>query len=108
MLETASFEAAHTSVAPPPGADVVDDWGSGGAERRVILGLHRYVLDSGVFVSTACIQHRDGRIDDGSTGDEAPSVYIDGAPASLNSDQARILAALLLESAALIDGWVQR
>ena len=108
MPETASIQAAHTSVAPPPGADVIDDWGSGGDDRRVILGHHRYVLDSDVFVSTACIQHRDGHIDDGSTGDEAPSVYIDGAPASLNSDQARILAALLLESAALIDGWVQR
>lgn len=97
-----------TDPAPPNGTDVIDDWGSGGDGRRVILGYNRHVIDSDVFVSTACIQHRDGRIDDGSTGDEAPSVYIDGAPASLNSDQARILAALLLESAALIDGWVQR
>ena len=92
---------------PPVGADVVDTWGSGGEDRRVILGHDRRVLDSDVFVSTSCVQHRDGHIDDGAEG-EVPSVYIDGAPASLNSDQARILAALLLESAALIDGWVQR
>ncbi|QZT54600.1 hypothetical protein [Mycolicibacterium austroafricanum] len=97
-----------TEPAAPAGASVIDDWGSGGEDRRVILGHDRHVIDSDVFVSTACIQHRDGRIDDGTTGDEGPSVYLDGAPASLNSDQARILAALLLESAALIDGWVRR
>ncbi|MGE0221117.1 hypothetical protein [Mycolicibacterium sp.] len=92
---------------PPPGTDCLDDWGSGGEDRRVILGHDRRVLDSDVFVGTSCIQWRDGRIADG-TDDDAPTVYLDGAPASLNSDQARILAALLLESAALIDGWVQR
>ncbi|MBV5244176.1 hypothetical protein KUF57_11580 [Mycolicibacterium sp. PAM1] len=104
---TTTYRPRPADPAPPPGADTIDDWGSGGEGRRVILGYNRHVIDSDVFVSTACVQDRDGHIDDGSNG-EAPSVYIDGAPASLNSDQARILAALLLESAALIDGWVQR
>ncbi len=105
---TTTYRPRPADPAPPPGADTIDDWGSGGEGRRVILGYNRHVIDSDVFVSTACVQERDGHIDDGSNGGEAPSVYIDGAPASLNSDQARVLAALLLESAALVDGWVQR
>lgn len=97
-------------VVPPPGAHIVDDWESGGDDQRVILGHNRSILDSEVYVGTACIQHRDGHIDDGSTGGEGPSVSVhtDSGQVSLNSDQARILAALLLESAALVDGWVQR
>jgi hypothetical protein len=72
----------------------------------VVLGIPHTVTDSDVTLSTSCIQHLDGRIDDGS-GDECPRVYID-QPVELNSDQARELAALLLELAAQIDGWVAR
>jgi hypothetical protein len=98
--------ADHTDVALPAGADWADTWESGGGDRRVILGIKHTITDSDVTVSTACIQHIDGAINDGGT-DECPTVYID-QPVEPNSDQARELAAPLLESAALIDGWVGR
>jgi hypothetical protein len=98
----------YPDVMPPAGSEFVDTWDSGGDGIRVILGVTHHVTDSDVTLSTSCLQHLDGRIDDGSTGDEAPSIYLNGAPANLNSDQARELAALLLELAQQIDGWVAR
>jgi hypothetical protein len=95
-------------VAPPPGAWFVDDWGSAGDDCRVILGVARAAVDSDIKVNTCCIQHADGHIDDGSTN-EYPHVYLSlGKRGNLNSDQARELAALLLEMAAEIDGWASR
>ncbi len=98
-----------TTIAPPPGARFVDDWGTSGDNSRVILGDNHTVTGSHVLVSTACAQHLDGHIDDGSTGNQSPSIYLDSNPeVGLNSDQARELAALLLELAAHIDLWVTR
>ncbi|HEY6576795.1 MAG TPA: hypothetical protein VI029_18115 [Mycobacterium sp.] len=93
-------------IGPPPGSGFVDTWEAGGGDRRVVLGIKHTVTDCDVTVSTSCIQYLDGRIDDGS-GDECPRMYIDQS-VELNSDQARELAALLLELAKQIDGWVAR
>ncbi|WP_283604982.1 hypothetical protein [Mycolicibacterium poriferae] len=96
----------------PPGAErgFGDAWGSTGSgtpDRRVVLGDTHAITGSDVTVSTSCIQHIDGHIDDGST-DEAPTIYLDGSPVELTPDQARELAALLLKLALQIEGWVAK
>ena len=56
----------------------------------------------------SAVQWADGTIDDGQI--EGPNVYVydlgEGGP--LNSDQARELAAALMEAAAELDRWAQR
>jgi hypothetical protein len=98
--------ATPPDLAPPPWASFVDTWDSALGGGRVILGVDHAITDCDLKVSTSCVQHRDGHIDDGST-DECPRVYIN-QPIELNSDQARELAAVLLELAAQVDGWVAR
>ncbi len=96
-------------IPPPPGARFVDDWGTSGDGARVILGDNHTITESNLLVTTAGAQHLDGHVDDGSTGNQGPSIYLDSNPeVGLNSDQARELAALLLELAAHIDLWVTR
>ncbi len=93
----------------PAGAEYADDWQPGDIEfppYRIVLGAKRGITDHALLVSTSAVQWVDGSIEDGSK-DECPKVWLD-QPGDLNSDQARELAALLLELAAQIDGWVQR
>lgn len=72
---------------------------------RIIFGADRTVTNHAVQVSPSAVQWADGSVDDGVV--EAPSIYVfnlgDAAP--LSSDQARELAAVLLESATMIDTW---
>ncbi|HEY2085721.1 MAG TPA: hypothetical protein VGH54_06775, partial [Mycobacterium sp.] len=88
----------------PAGADFGDIWeGEGDDVHRVVMGDTRGITDTDVIVWTSAIQYWDGSIDtDGEI--EKPALHIDaGAGAdisSLNSDQARELAAALLEAAA--------
>lgn len=75
---------------------------------RVIEAPHRKITDHRLTVAPSAVQWADGTVDDGRI--ESPHIYVygldEGSP--LNSDQARELAAALLESAAEIDGWAQR
>jgi hypothetical protein len=93
----------------PIGARTFDTWQDDDPQPyRVILGAYRRVTDHKVLVSPSAVQWADGSVDDGRI--EAPQVYIFelGESAPLNSDQARELAAALLEAADEIDGWSAR
>jgi hypothetical protein len=82
----------HANVPLPAGAALADIW-EGDDPQRVIMGPNRGITDSDVIVWTTAIQSAGGRIYD---GPEPPLVHIHGDP-ELNSDQARELAAVLLE-----------
>jgi hypothetical protein len=99
-----------TSPVPlPTGADTCDDWqGDDPQPYPVIFGADRKVTDHALTVSPSAVQWLDGTVDDGNI--EAPLVYVfnlgEGNP--LNSDQARELAAVLLDAAAEIDRWAAK
>lgn len=97
----------HPEVAPPPGVVIVDEWQQDDPQDyRVVIGADRTVTDHSARVSPSAVQWADGRVDDGRI--EGPSVYVLDVGAPLNSDQARELAAALLEAAAEVDGWAAR
>jgi hypothetical protein len=100
----------YPDIRPPSGATTVDDWQSFDPQPyRVVIGADRTVTDHVARVSPSAIQWADGSID-GHGEIELPHVYVFGLDETgpLNSDQARELAAALLETAAEIDGWVSR
>ena len=93
----------------PAGARAIGDWEADDPQPyRAIEAAHRKITDHRLTVAPSAVQWADGSVDDGRI--EGPHVYVygldEGCP--LNSDQARELAAALLESAAEIDGWAQR
>jgi hypothetical protein len=100
----------YPDIVPLPGADFVGDWQGGDPPHRVIFGVDRTVTDHTVRVYASAVQLADGTTDDHLI--EGPRVYVqDGEKfglEGLNSDQARELAAVLLVTAAEIDGWVAR
>jgi hypothetical protein len=100
---TATSTDPHPDVTPPPGADMVDRW-DGDPPGRLIYGADRTVTDHPVRVYPYIRQLSDGSITE-------PYVYVaDGEMkglGELNCDQARELAAALLETAAEIDRWVK-
>jgi hypothetical protein len=73
---------------------------------RVIYGVPRGVTGHELALQTSAIQYSDGGIN---TTDDPPqvSIYMHEASA-LTSDQARELAASLIEAADEVDGWVAR
>ena len=93
-----------SGVPLPAGAIMVGDWQARGPEMpyRVIFGANRGVTDHRAQVSAGAIQFADGRIDDGQIA--TPSISVSHAD-PLTSDQARELAALLLEAADELDEW---
>jgi hypothetical protein len=91
----------------PAGAEFGDEWDPDDL-HRVIMGAERHVTDSDVVVWTSAIQFADGSIDDAACGGESPQVNLGGNHGELNSDQARELAAAILEAANEIDGWTAR
>jgi hypothetical protein len=95
------YEQHPTSDIPlPAGAAFGDTW-EGDGPQRVVMGPTRGITDSDFTVWTSAIQCADGRIDS-----EPPEVHIAGdTDSGLNSDQARELAAALLEAAGELDGW---
>ncbi len=105
--------ATLLSITPPPNADAVYDWETNIEDHqpyRTICGADRRVTDHEVTVYTAVTQLADGSIEDNDLA--APGVYVcqgdrDCIP-RLNSDQARELAAALLECSAELDRWVQQ
>jgi hypothetical protein len=86
----------------PAGAVFGDVW-EGTDPERVIQWPHRGVTDSDAIIRMTAIQRADGRI---ASEPEPPLVYIQhNTDSGLNSDQARELAAALLEAAAEMDAW---
>lgn len=101
-------ESASQAFDLPLGADTADEWQDIDSQfrpYRIVQGPDRHITDNSLVVTTTAVQWGDGTIEDG-TNDECPKIWIDQS--DLNSDQARELAAVLLESATLIDGWAQR
>jgi hypothetical protein len=100
------YEQPPTPDVPlPAGAAFADIW-EGTDPKRVIMGPDRGVTDSDVRIWTTAIQRTDGGID---SEPEPPQVHIeaDTDRSGLSSDQARELAAALLEAAAQLDGWLR-
>lgn len=100
--------ALSPAISPPPGTDFACPW-EGDPPHRTVFGVDRTITDSDARVYAAAIQLADGTVDDGTI--EPPCLYVcDGERDGihLNSDQARELAAALLQTANEIDGWVNR
>jgi hypothetical protein len=97
------YEQHPTSDIPLPAGAVFGDTWEGDGPQRVVMGQTRGITDSDFTVWTSAIQCADGRIDS-----EPPEVHIAGdTDSGLNSDQARELAAALLEAAAEMDAWLR-
>ena len=98
-----------SDVALPSGVVRVNAWEPDGDEAhyRFIVGPTRTLTDHPIRVSVHAFQWSDGTLDDGDIL-SAPGIAIHDADASvpLKSDQARELAAALLEAAAEFDRWV--
>jgi hypothetical protein len=95
------LDALIGDVPLPAGALFGDIW-EGDDPARVIMGQSHGITGTDVLVWTSAIQWADGRI--APEQPEPPRVHVEGA-VDLNSDQARELAAILLEAAAEVDGW---
>jgi hypothetical protein len=99
----------YPNIPLPAGADFAETWVRVGAEdaHRSVFGDSRAVTDSDVIVWTSVIQLWKGRLDtDGEI--RPPAVCFDGHLGNLNTDQARELAAALLEAVAEVDRWAGR
>jgi hypothetical protein len=85
----------------PAGADFGGTWDPDG--YRDVFGIDRTVTDHKVRLYSLCSQAADGATE------LACVVVADGEREGfvLNSDQARELAAVLLEAAAELDGWAR-
>lgn len=94
-----------TADVPVPAGARADIWEDG---TRTILGPVRGVGDYDLIVCTAATQFADGKIDvEGKS--EAPNVYVENHEATgMTSQQARELAAEIIEAADEIDGWSAR
>src|ERR1700682_2614559 len=95
-------------VPVPPGARP-DTWQDDSPlPYRALLGEVRGIdgVDTDlVCVQVTAVQFSDGRVDDGSVH-EPPHVYL--RDDALSAAQAHALAALLIEAADEVDGWVKR
>jgi hypothetical protein len=80
----------------PAGALEAKNWEP--ENYRIIHGPDQGITDTDVRIWTSAIQWLDGSINSDAEEDELRNV-------DLNSDQARELAAVLLETAAVLDGW---
>ena len=102
----------YPGIAAPAGAEIVGQWDLVGDTEpyRLVSGVDRTVTDHTVRVYASTVQLADGTTDEGLI--DAPSIYVASGEmlglAPLNSDQARELAAALLETAAEIDRWAGR
>lgn len=106
MTQTTAPTNPFPDVAPPAGTRA-DIW-EGTPPERIVFGADRGIPDYEVNVWTSANQFADGTLDDGSRT-EPPTVHLEvGASTGMNSDQARILAAVLIGAAEEIDGWVAR
>jgi hypothetical protein len=93
-----------TPDVPIPAGFRAQDWqGDDRRPFRVLLGEVRAIDGVDVCLQATAIQFADGTLDDGSVH-EPPLVYL--GDDALTATQARELAALLVEAADVIDGWV--
>jgi hypothetical protein len=113
-LEPSSDNAP--TVALPAGAVAADIWDSTDPPQRVISfgcrGINGTTAEYGIelnddepaAVYTAAIQYADGSVYLGEDRVQQPSIHVDTAPScALTTDEARRLAALLVEAADKID-----
>jgi hypothetical protein len=108
-MNTATPTNPYPDVVPPAGASALDAWQDDVPQPyRIVLGADRTVTDHKLRVSTSALQWADGSVDDGRI--EPPHIYVEDLNEGNlpNRDQARALAAVLLEAAAEVDGWVAR
>jgi hypothetical protein len=110
LSEPTREEAMTTTTKPspevplPPGAVLGDIW-EGDDPQRVIMGPDRGITDSDAIIWTTAMQSADGRI---TSEPYPPHVHIQhNTDGGFNSDQARQLAAALLEAAAEMDVWTR-
>ncbi len=101
MTTSTTTTNPYPDIPLPAGAVFGDIW-EGDDPERVIMGPTRGITDTDITIWTSAIQRADGRI--APEQPEPPRVHVEGA-VDLNSDQARELAAILLEAAADVDGW---
>lgn len=107
------FHIPDAEVLAPIGADLVCAWEPNieGEPYRTICGADRHVTDHDAAVYPMVVQFADGTIADDSEF-SSPGIYVCQGDRDclnqLNVDQARELAAALLECAAEVDRWVQR
>jgi hypothetical protein len=96
----------NPQVPLPADGDIWEDDTPSRLSYRVIYGVPRGVTGHELALQTSAIQYSDGGIN---TTDDPPqvSIYMHEASA-LTSDQARELAASLIEAADEVDGWVAR
>jgi hypothetical protein len=94
----------HPDIPLPVGAVFGGIWEENDPQpERLIFGPERSVTDTNLGIWTSAIQWVDGRM---ATEPEPPRVHIEG-DINLNSDQARELAAVLLEAASELDRWLR-
>jgi malonyl CoA-acyl carrier protein transacylase len=98
-----------SDVTLPAGVARVNDWEPDGdqAHCRFIVGVTPTLTDHPIGVSVHAFQWSDGTLDDGEIL-SPPGIAIHNVDAvgPLDSEQARELAAALLEAAAEFDSWV--
>jgi hypothetical protein len=92
----------------PVGAEP-DIWQQDDHPYRVLYGASRGIAGrDDVIVGTTAIQFSDGRINDRRVHED-PHVYVEtNSDKGLSSEQARELAALLIEAADEVDRWSAR
>lgn len=92
----------YPAVPLPAGAAKAAAWETDDPiPSRCVYGIPRGVTDTKIVVEASASQWADGSV-------EQLCIDLTGANRVLNSDQARELAAALLEAAAEIDGWAGR
>ena len=95
-------------IAPPLGARIVDEWQHDDPQPyRIVMGAHRTVTTT----SSGCPQPRSSGPTAASTPDGSNrrrSTWTILTNGIRNSDQARELAAVLLQAADEVDGWSDR
>ena len=101
----------------PADTHILCDWADADNEYRIISTFSRLIdSESRVLVSATAVQLPDGSIHDGDDEHEVPEVFIDELEddgysctrLTITRHSARKLAAALIETAALLDGWVAK
>ena len=96
----------YPDVPVPAGAEA-DIWAG---DYRILYGVSRGVIGHTLIVQTTAVQLLDGTVDDGQgPAEEPPAISVEVHPdRHLTSEQARDLAAVLIESADEVDRWSAR
>jgi hypothetical protein len=108
MPTTVTNPKPYPNVPLPPGFDAGHQWEPGRyidhdetRAWRTLDGVRRTITDNAGYVHLSAIQYSDGSLED-------LEIFVFTDDDNLNSDQARELAAALLEAAAELDRLVAR